>query len=106
MRKLPFVFLVFFAALFTSSSVIDAKYKRSVKVLKDFQKLNPCPSTGQREGPCPGYIKDHVKPLVCGGADTVENLQWQTVADAKAKDRLEMSCCKRGAMIAHPLGGP
>jgi hypothetical protein len=25
-------------------------------------------------------------PLACGGPDTVANLQWQTIRDAKAKD--------------------
>jgi hypothetical protein len=28
-------------------------------------------------------------PLACGGADVVENMQWQTVGEAKAKDRWE-----------------
>lgn len=27
-------------------------------------------------------------PLACGGPDAVENMQWQSVADAKAKGPL------------------
>jgi len=40
-------------------------------------------------GPCPGYIIDHVIALKRGGPDTPANMQWQTVEDAKAKDRWE-----------------
>ena len=42
----------------------------------------------------PGYVIDHVKPLACGGADAPSNMQWQTVADAKAKDKVERIGCK------------
>lgn len=41
----------------------------------------------------PGYIIDHVVPLACGGADSPFNMQWQTVADAKAKDKTERVGC-------------
>lgn len=62
---------------------------RSSAVTAAFQRAYPCPSTGQRSGPCPGWIKDHAVPLCAKGPDTVLNLQWQTVADARAKDRDE-----------------
>lgn len=62
---------------------------RSTTVLHAFQHANPCPSTGRMTGACPGYIKDHIVALCDGGADAVGNLQWQTIADAKAKDRTE-----------------
>ena len=45
--------------------------------------------------PCPGYVKDHVVPLACRGPDTVANLQWQTVPDARAKDKWERKRCFR-----------
>jgi hypothetical protein len=64
-------------------------HKRSSQVTREFQKEHPCPSTGLTYGACPGYIKDHVKPLCKGGADAVWNLQWQTKADAAAKDKWE-----------------
>ena len=51
--------------------------------------MNPCPSTGKSYGACPGWIKDHIVALCKGGADAVWNLQWQTVAEAKAKDKWE-----------------
>jgi hypothetical protein len=40
-------------------------------------------------GPCPGYVIDHIVPLKRGGTDAPDNMQWQTVADGKAKDRTE-----------------
>lgn len=59
-----------------------------------FKFINPCPSTGETSGPCPGYVIDHVKPLACGGADDPRNMQWQTVAAGKAKDRWERDGCQ------------
>jgi hypothetical protein len=34
-------------------------------------------------------VVDHIKALKRGGADDPSNMQWQTVEDAKAKDRWE-----------------
>jgi hypothetical protein len=42
----------------------------------------------------PGYVVDHVKPLACGGADVPSNRHWQTIAEAKAKDRVEGAGCR------------
>jgi hypothetical protein len=38
---------------------------------------------------CPGWVVDHVQSLKHGGADDASNMQWQTRAAAKAKDRVE-----------------
>jgi hypothetical protein len=40
-----------------------------------------------------GYVIDHVKPLACGGADDPSNMQWQTVEEAQAKDKVERLGC-------------
>ena len=37
----------------------------------------------------PGYVIDHIKPLKKGGCDCPSNMQWQTKAAAKAKDKWE-----------------
>jgi hypothetical protein len=34
-------------------------------------------------------VIDHVVPLKRGGPDAPSNMQWQTKAEAKAKDRVE-----------------
>lgn len=65
---------------------------RSAAAKNAFKRQQPCPSTGKSSGPCSGYVIDHVKPLECGGADAPSNMQWQTVADGKAKDKTERSC--------------
>jgi len=59
-----------------------------------FIAANPCPATGKPAGPCPGWVIDHVVPLCAGGADHRSNMQWQTVAEAKAKDREERAQCR------------
>jgi hypothetical protein len=77
------------------ASPLAAKEYRSREVTREFQREHPCPSTGRTRGACPGYRKDHIKPLACGGPDAVWNLQWQTVAEARAKDRWERKTCGR-----------
>jgi hypothetical protein len=76
-------------------SLASAKTYRSLEVKHEFQRQHPCPSTGSPTGRCPGYIKDHVVPLACGGPDSVANLQWQMVEVAKAKDKWETRGCRR-----------
>ncbi len=73
----------------------SAKEQRSALVKREFQLTHPCPATGHTSGACPGYVKDHVLPLACGGSDAVSNLQWQTIRDAKAKDKWETKGCAR-----------
>lgn len=73
----------------------EAKTPRSSSAKTAFKKMQPCPATGSSKGSCPGYVIDHVVPLDCGGADAPENMQWQTVADAKEKDRWERKDCRR-----------
>lgn len=63
--------------------------KRSEEAKDHFKKSHPCPSTGKSSGACPGYVIDHITPLKRGGADAPSNMQWQTEAAAKEKDRWE-----------------
>lgn len=63
--------------------------RRDPAARRAFQHAHPCPSTGKTSGACPGYVVDHVKPLKRGGADSPSNMQWQTVPEAKRKDKIE-----------------
>lgn len=76
----------------TSTRDIHGRITRSTAAKNAFKRQQPCPSTGRGSGACPGYVIDHVKPLECGGSDSPSNMQWQTIADGKAKDKMERSC--------------
>ena len=34
-----------------------------------------------------GYVVAHIRPLKCSGADSTSNMQWQTIEEAKQKDK-------------------
>src|SRR5207253_8752697 len=71
---------------------MHGRIKRSSAAKHAFERQHPCPSTGKTSGRCPGYVVDHVRPLECGGADAPSNMQWQTIAQGKAKDKTEGLC--------------
>jgi hypothetical protein len=73
----------------------SAREHRSARVKREFQLTHPYPATGLTSGPCPGYVKDHIVPLACGGPDTVSNMQWQTIREARVKDKWEARGCAR-----------
>ena len=81
-------------AMVVNAGTAEAKIKRSSLAKAEFKREQPCPSTGSPRGACPGYIIDHVIPLCAGGADAPSNMQWQTVMNAKAKDRDERQMCR------------
>ena len=86
--------IVFICSLALAPSLASAREYRSLGVKHEFQRLHPCPSTGRTTGACPGYVKDHVVALACGGPDSVANLQWQTIQAARAKDKWERKSCR------------
>lgn len=61
----------------------NGKIKRSHAAKLVFMK-----QTGYPHGR-PGYVIDHITPLKKGGLDIPSNMQWQTIADARAKDKWE-----------------
>jgi hypothetical protein len=69
---------------------------RSRKQVNDFKRSHACPATAVASTKsCPGYVVDHIIPLACNGPDRPSNMQWQTVAEAKAKDKWERKGCKK-----------
>lgn len=60
---------------------------RHAQTVRAFQR-----ATGYPHGRA-GYVVDHIIPLCAGGADAVTNMQWQALADSKAKDRYERGLC-------------
>ncbi len=65
------------------------RIRRSTSARNAFKHAHPCPATGKAVGACPGYVIDHRVALKRGGMDAPSNMQWQTRAAAKAKDRWE-----------------
>ena len=80
----------------SSSSHHGARFgiHRNSAARRSFQTSNPCQATGKTNGSCKGYVIDHKTPLAYGGADSPENMQWQTTAAAKIKDRTERAGCR------------
>lgn len=63
--------------------------KRSASAKRAFEQQSGHPG-GWR-----GHVVDHIVPLACGGADAPSNMQWQTIAEGKAKDKVERKGCGR-----------
>ena len=64
----------------------NGRIRRSAAAKREYVKQTGYPN-GRK-----GYVVDHIVPLECGGADVPSNMQWQTVAEAKIKDRTERNC--------------
>jgi hypothetical protein len=96
--------IVLLAATGTATAAVgDAKRSFKAEVL--FRLAHPCPSTGATHGACNGYVIDRIIPLVCGGAEEPGNMQWQTLAEAREKDRWERIGCRPGRKLVMP-GAP
>ena len=74
------LFLSVFIVLFSTCSFSAC---RDASVKRAFDKIN-----GYKYGR-KGYVVDHVCALACGGIDTVANMQYQSIAAGKAKDKWE-----------------
>ena len=90
MRWLSLLFLTA-VMLITISFPAEARTAKAVRI---FKYHNPCPSTDKRQGACPGWEVDHIKPLCLGGIDASENMQWLTVADHRKKTRHDLRSCR------------
>jgi hypothetical protein len=83
---------------FTVQRDENGRIHRSRAATDEFKREHPCPATGASRGPCRGYVIDHIRPLAIGGADEPANMQWQTRANARAKDKIE---CNGHACSTH-----
>lgn len=93
--RLQLVLVLLLAAATAQATVRSSAAKGA------FAKTHACPSTGRHTVSCKGYVIDHVRSLDCGGADAPSNMQWQTIAAGKAKDKWE----RNGATCKHRTHG-
>ena len=61
----------------------NGKIARSATAKREFMRKTAHPNGW------PGHVVDHIIPLKRGGPDPPANMQWQTVEEAKAKDKRE-----------------
>lgn len=96
--------LVRFAALAAIAVALpcSAAESRSFRAEVLFRLQSPCPATGETSGECKGYVIDRVIPVACGGAEEPSNMQWQTLAEAREKDRWEKIGCRPGRKLVLP----
>lgn len=87
--------LIFVGGIAGPGFAKSERIHRSTTAKNHFKLGHPCPANGNRKGPCPGYVIDHVIALACGGPDDPSNMQWQTIEEGKAKDRWERIGCGR-----------
>lgn len=100
----------FLASLLLAAPSCRVKRDDNDRIARDrqqvtlFRATHPCPRTGKLGGVCRGYVVDHICPLSCCGKDDPSNVQWQTKAEAKAKDAWEWDCstCSTAARAAEP----
>lgn len=87
--------LIVLLVLFATSVLAQSNSAlRDPKQVAAFKRANPCPATNKIQLHCPGYVVDHRWPLCAGGEDNPPNMQWQTIAEAKKKDVLEIKLCR------------
>ena len=58
-----------------------------------FMQQIPCPSTGNVDSSCAGWVVGHIIPLCSGGSEEPDNMQWQTVTEENAKAKQERRSC-------------
>jgi len=79
----------------------DARIPRDHAQVAAFKLANPCPSTGQPRGACPGHHVDHVEPLCAGGVDRAHNMQWMSLEEHRYKTRTDVRVCRQLNAVQH-----
>jgi hypothetical protein len=78
--------------VFVIAAPADARSAREVLA---FKRANPCPSTGERRGACPGFHVDHTIALCAGGPDLRSNMAWLSIEDHRFKTFTDVRECRK-----------
>ncbi len=73
----------------TTTEVCATTWGRDVRHVTQRMKVEVCQRYGAHQCPGPKWEVDHLVPRELGGADHVDNLWPQMIAEARLKDRLE-----------------
>ena len=73
----------------TPGSDLPCRVYRNGKPVRSQARLNLFKRATNHPHGWRGHVIDHIIPLACGGCDVPSNMQWQTVEEAKRKDRWE-----------------
>jgi hypothetical protein len=65
------------------------RIRRNPAARRAFVTTHPCPALGRQAAPAPATWSITFVSLKNGGADDPSNMQWQSIEDAKLKDRTE-----------------
>lgn len=82
------VILAMFAATASAQKPIPTKSPQA-----QFQNFSSCPSTGKRDGNCPGYRIGYKIGLCAGGQDRWTNMVWLTESAYREQQRREAAAC-------------
>lgn len=85
------------ALLFVIAVPADARSAREVLA---FKRANPCPSTSERHGACPGFQVDHTIALCAGGPDLRSNMAWLSIEDHRFKTFTDVRDCRKFRKMA------
>ncbi|WP_114970223.1 HNH endonuclease signature motif containing protein [Rhodoferax ferrireducens] len=81
--------------LFLLLAISAAADARSAREVLAFKRANPCPSTGERRGACPGFQVDHTIALCAGGPDLRSNMAWLSIEDHRFKTFTDVRECRK-----------
>lgn len=81
--------------LLQTSRLIEEEPQEDSHTRELFIKKYACPMTGKHTENCAGWVVGYIKPLCAGGVDRITNMQWQTVATAKRKEREAQKLCAK-----------
>ncbi|MFZ4284815.1 hypothetical protein [Variovorax sp. HJSM1_2] len=85
-----------FLALATSAAALaSGRTAPEPSAKAQFQNYSSCPSTGKREGHCPGYRIGYKIGLCAGGQDRWSNMVWLTDAAYREQQQREAAACSR-----------
>jgi hypothetical protein len=84
----------------------SAREYRSATVKHEFQLTHPCPSTGLTSGACPGYIKDHIIPLACGGPDAPRICNGKRSGMLRQRINGKLGAARGRSLIGAPSRSP